>query len=39
MTEIDNETVPVTAEKLNAGQGAFVDSGTTLIYGPNEIIE
>ena len=37
--KVDDQELPLTADQLNAGQGAFVDSGTTLIYGPTYIIE
>jgi len=37
--KVDEINLPLTTEELNYGQGVFVDSGTTLIYGPRKIIE
>jgi len=36
---VDGEDIGATPAELNAGQGVFVDSGTTLIHGPSQVIE
>lgn len=36
---VDDMHTGTTKEVLNGGQGVFIDSGTTLIHGPNGVIE
>lgn len=36
---VDGEDIGSSSADLNAGQGVFIDSGTTLIHGPSEVIE
>jgi hypothetical protein len=36
---VDGEDIGASSYDLNAGQGVFIDSGTTLIHGPSDIIE
>ena len=37
--QVDNDKLPVEKDDLNKYQGAFVDAGTTLIYGPPYVIK
>lgn len=39
LTEVDDEKLPIEKPDLNKYQGAFVDAGTTLIYGPTYVIK
>lgn len=36
---VDKNILPISKEVINQGQGVFVDSGTTLIHGPSQIIK
>ena len=36
---IEGVDLPISSSEINAQQGVFIDSGTTLIHGPTHIIE
>lgn len=36
---VDKIFLNLTQQELNEGQGVFIDSGTTLIHGPEKIIK
>lgn len=36
---VDGSKLDISKTDLNSGQGVFIDSGTTVIYGPSQFIE